>query len=477
MATVTEAAPTPVGQQRGPTHPQRAGASRRVDVIVGLALFIVASVVFLRATETVPFHGDESEWIHNGRYFRFMFIDRDYSSSVWRVSWVNRDQPPVGRYIIGAIIWASGTDPSKVNRSYAWERDLEANRQEGRIPGPELLMPVRRTMAVFGAFAIVLLFVAGRMIGGIVTGAVAGLIATASPLLQLYFAQARTESLLALFTVTGFVLVLTFARRFQQSGRLPLIGWSIGPVMGIALATKLTAAVGILGICAYAGVAGLARLRAHRAEAFRMIGWSIATGLLASVVWVAVYPYLWPNPVSRTLSMFELQREMMEDQGTNFGHPVVDDLAVRLNLMVVRTFVEISTPPFDAGLPPGSASVTSRTFTELPTLFGISVELALALLGLAVLIARAARGWRAGERHGPETALLWWLAAYMLGIGVNLNLDWPRYYVPTAFFGSLLIGLGTQTILVAALRLRPARSTTPATVAGPQPTAASSSGG
>jgi hypothetical protein len=176
--------------------------------------------------------------------------------------------------------------------------------------------------------------------------------------------------------------------------------------MGIALATKLTAAVGILGICAYAGVAGLARLRAHRAEAFRMIGWSIATGLLASVVWVAVYPYLWPNPVTRTLSMFELQREMMEDQGANFGHPVVDDLAVRLNLMVVRTFVEISTPPFDAGLPKGSASVTSRTFTELPTLFGISIELALALLGLAVLIARAARGWRAAERHGPDGAAL-----------------------------------------------------------------------
>jgi hypothetical protein len=43
--------------------------------------------------------------------------------------------------------------------------------------------------------------------------------------------------------------------------------------------------------------------------------------------------------------------------------------------------------------------------------------------------------------------LLWWLTAYWLGIGVNLSLDWPRYYVPTAFFGSILIGLGVQAII------------------------------
>lgn len=474
MATVQEAPPLLAERPGAPTRRSQLAPSRRVDVLVGVVLFIVALVVFLRATESAPFHGDESEWIHNGRYFRFMFLDRDYSSSVWRVSWVNRDQPPFGRYVIGGVIWTTGRDPEKVNRSYAWERDFEANLREGRIPGPELLMPVRRTMAVFGAISIALLFVAGRMIGGTVTGAVAALMATASPLLQLYFAQARTEALLAMLSAIGLILFLTFARRYQRTGRLPLIGWSVGPVMGLALATKLTAAVGILGICAYAGVAGLLRLRTSRPEAFRMIGWSVATGLLATVVWVAANPFLWPNPVGRTLSMFELQRSMMDDQGTNFGHPVADDLSLRMRLMVVRTFVEISTPPFDAGLPKGSPSVTSRTFTEMPTVFGVSIELALALLGLGVLIARATRGWRAGERHGMETALLWWLTAYMLGIGVNLNLDWPRYYVPTAFFGSLVIGVGVQTIVAAALRLRHRQ---PAGATGSQPAAASSSGG
>ena len=76
-----------------------------------------------------------------------------------------------------------------------------------------------------------------------------------------------------------------------------------------------------------------------------------------------------------------------------------------------------------------------------------------------MLIGRVATVWRSGERHGPETALLWWLAAYFLGIGANLSLDWPRYYVPTAFYGVILIGLGVQAIAALAAALaRPGRT-------------------
>jgi hypothetical protein len=449
----------------------------RADLLVGAILFVIAAVVFLRAAETVPFHGDESEWINNGRYFRYVFLDGDFTSSVWRPSWVNRDQPPFGRYIIGGIVWASGTDPAKVNRTYNWDANYETNVREGRVPGPAILMPVRRTMALTGAVSVLLLFVAGHMVGGTVTGTAAALFATASPLLQNYFAQARTEALLALFTVVGLISLLTFARRYQATGRLPLICWSVGPIMGIALATKLTAAVGILGVCAFAGVAGLVRLRSSRVEAVRMIGWSLATGLLATAVWVIVNPFLWPDPAGRTWSMLEQQQSIMVEQGEMFGNPVDLSLPGRIMLMVHRTFVENSIPPFDAGRPLGSDPTLRRTFTELPAPLGVSLELILAGIGLVALVSRAASGWLDGARHGPETALLWWLAAYLLGIGANLSLDWPRYYVPTAFFGSLLIGLGAQALVLAALRLRPMNPGQQRAAQSSQPSAASSTGG
>ncbi|HZO32977.1 MAG TPA: hypothetical protein VFH48_44105 [Chloroflexota bacterium] len=439
------------------------------DLAVAVALFVVASVVLLRAAEAVPFHGDESEWIAAGRYFRFVFLDHDLTGQVWRPSWLNRDQPPLGRYIIGGIVWASGTDPDKVNRTYAWERDYEANLREGRVPEASFLTPVRRTMAVVGGISIVLLFVAGRLVGGTLVGGVAGLVATSSPLLQSYFVQARTEALLALFSTLALVALLAFARRYQQRGTIPLVAWSVGPILGLALATKLTAALAIVGACAYGGVAALARIGKAPREAATLIGWCAATGLLATLVWVAVNPFLWPDPVGGTWSMLTQQQSIMVEQGAQFGNPVTEALPGRLVLMVQRSFVENSTPAFDYGAPRGSEPLIRRTFWELPTVVGVSVELVLAAVGLAVLLGRVASVWWSGQRHGPETALLWWLDAYFLGIAANLSLDWPRYYVPTALYGAILIGIGVQAIVMAVVRWRPG---VPARAAEPRAEAA-----
>jgi hypothetical protein len=428
---------------------------RLADLLVGGALFVVAATVFLHAAETVPFHGDESEWISAGRYFRFVFLERDLTSEVWRPSWLNRDQPPLGRYVVGAIVWASGTDPDQANRTYAWERDYDTNVREGRVPTASILMPVRRTMAVVGAISIVLLFVAGRIAGGTVVGAVAGLVSTASPLLQSYFVQARTEALLACFSALALVALLAFARRYQQDGAISWVGWSVGPALGLALATKLTAALAIVGACAYGAVVALARIGKAPREAFRIAGWSVATGLLAAVIWVGVNPFLWPDPAGRTWSMLTQQQSIMVQQGAEFGNPVDLALPGRILLTVQRSFVENSTPAFDYGAPRGSEPLIRRTFSELPTVFGISAELALAAIGLAALLRRAASVWRTGQRHGAETALLWWLGAYFLGIAGNLSLDWPRYYVPTAFYGSILIGFGAQAIVSVVMCGRP----------------------
>ena len=159
-------------------------------------------------------------------------------------------------------------------------------------------------------------------------------------------------------------------------------------------------------------------------------------------------------------------------QGVKFGNPVEQALPGRLLLMVQRSFVENSTPAFDYGAPQGSEPLIRRTFSELPTLFGVSVELTLAAVGLIVLLRRVASVWWSGQRHGPESALLWWLGAYLVGIAANLSLDWPRYYVPTAFYGSILIGLGVQAIVVAAARWWPRSSHVAAPAVEPRAEAA-----
>jgi hypothetical protein len=272
--------------------------------------------------------------------------------------------------------------------------------------------------------------------------------------------------------VLALVLVLVVARRFQDDGTIRRVAWVIGPLLGLALATKLTAALAIIAVCCYGAVAGLARWPRVRSEATRLLVWAVATGALASVVWVVVNPFLWGDPVGRTWSMLEQQQSIMVEQGAQFGNPVEVSFPERVGLLVYRTFVENSTPAFDAGRPPGSDPLLRRTFSELPAPFGVSLELVLATIGLGVLLARVGRVWRAGERRGTEHALLWWLGVYVVGIAANLSLDWPRYYVPTAFFGTALIGLGVAEVVALARRRWSGRAWHSSPVAEPRTGAA-----
>jgi 4-amino-4-deoxy-L-arabinose transferase-like glycosyltransferase len=414
--------------------------------VIAAAIFFAAAVTFLRAAQTAPFHGDESEWINASRYFKYLFLDGDISGQVWRPSFITRDQPPLGRYLIGAVVWAVGNDPLAVNRSYAWDKDRATNEREGRVPGPRLLDPVRRTMAVVGAASIVVLYVAGRILEGPITGAVGALFVTASPLVQQYFAQARTESLLALFSGLALIGLLVAARRFQAEGDPGRLTWLTGLALGLALATKLTAALAVVGVGVYGALAALNRWSSGLPEMRRIVIWTTLALVLTAVVWIGSNPFLWGDPIGRTVSMLVQQQRIMEEQGVDFGGAVTANPLARARLVVERTFVENATPTFDLGLPPGGPPVFEPTFLNIPAPAGISLELALAAVGIVALLWRAAASWWRGNRPGVETAFLCWLVAYFAGIAANLSLDWPRYYVPTAYFGSLLIGLGAAML-------------------------------
>ncbi|HYU19739.1 MAG TPA: hypothetical protein VEQ11_13710, partial [Chloroflexota bacterium] len=283
-------------------------------------------------------------------------------------------------------------------------------------------------------------------------------------------AQARSESLLAVLTVLALIGAMVVARRFGERGEVPALGWLAGLALGLALATKLTAALAVVGTGAYGGAAMLNRWVGEARERQRMAAWTVVTGASAAVVFLVVNPFLWPDPVARTFSMLDQQQAIMREQGQQFGGATTGDSWARGALVIRRTFVENSIPAFDAGLPPGSEPVVQKTFLDLPAPGGLSLELALSAIGLLALCWRAARSWRPGERLGGETALLCWLAAYFAGIAGYLSLDWPRYYVPTAFLGSLLIGLAVGALARGALDLFLDRTPMGAAAQRPAPT-------
>ena len=262
--------------------------------------------------------------------------------------------------------------------------------------------------------------------------------------------QARSESLLALISGLALVGTLLVARRFRLDGTIRRVGWLVGPLLGLALATKLTAALAIVAVCAYGGVVALARLRTSRPEAIRMLVWAFTTGAAATVVWVTVNPFLWADPVGRTWSMLEQQQSIMVEQGAQFGNPVDVGFPQRVGLLVYRTFVENSTPAFDSGRPPGSEPLHRRTFSELPALFGLASSCCWPRSGSRRWWrARSAPGWPASARaprrrcSGGLASMRWGSPRTSVWTG-RATTSQPR---STA---RLLIGLGADAAVAAA---------------------------
>jgi hypothetical protein len=73
---------------------------------------------------------------------------------------------------------------------------------------------------------------------------------------------------------------------------------------------------------------------------------------------------------------------------------------------------------------------------------GLPIEAVLAAVGLAVLLARARRGWRRDGGVSAEGLVVLTVLAYFAGTTVGLVMAWDRYFVPTLVLGVLLSGIG-----------------------------------
>jgi hypothetical protein len=218
----------------------------------------------------------------------------------------------------------------------------------------------------------------------------------------------------------------------------------------LALAIPLAAAGLVLVIHGWRGAGPNAR---HDGE----LGWRLGVQpAIAAAAFIVSYPYLWPDPVRRSLALFEFRAVEMHNQGEIWG-----DLKV--------------TGPIDAlgriGNWLGNVdSVTGQAIGALAGLFGVSWkpmagDLILAVVGALVLLLLAIqRGL--GSR--------WAMAALVLGgqvalVVFGMRADFARYLYPVlianAVCGGLVAGLVWEVVAARVARRRAAQG--PAADAAP----------
>jgi len=399
------------------------------DVALMLAIFLIALWQHLALLDVTPFNPDESRWLHRAHYPREVWQP---SSSTWDDGYLNRGQPPLGSYAMGIGLLAQGRDLT-TNGSWVFtcqegvcRDDFDEsifNRANGNVPAAADLDAGRRTNAVIGALTAVAMYALGKRLTTRVGAVAAASILAAHPFQAYISSLATADALFSWLLVLAALAAAGFAARPRWPGAILL-----GVMLGLGGATKLSPLVTAVA------PAGLGVV---------LIGWSwwrarawpdryalglVAAPLVALLTFVAVYPYLWPDPIDRTVALFTFRAREMQTQGSDWP-----SLAVPTRTEAFRQVGFTLGTRWDATRRAGEAGLARLGIdASLPTL-----DLPLALIGLEVLLVLAVRR---GLRS-PTMLVLLLLGGQVAITIAGMRAAFDRYHVPMVLLVALCAGV------------------------------------
>ena len=295
------------------------------------------------------FHPDESHWIASSRSFE-AFVGGQWDSPIWRQSYWTLTQPPVTRYIIGIGRRLGGYQ--QVNIPWDFRQDDRANLARGAMPGADLLWWARLPMAILAVVSGIVAFILVRRAAGRIAGYLTLLLFVANPYFLSNLGRAMGESPLLTATLLAILCGDQALRRWQPVAaqtvhslaaflRPALWFGAMGLFCGIAGATKLNgfsllpAGVALCFFMAFAQKGSLSRSR--RLGIFVLTGTPLV--FAAGVTFVALNPYLHPDPLGRTIKMMGYRLIEMKRQHTSFPLQRVESSPIpRLTLIGARVF-------------------------------------------------------------------------------------------------------------------------------------------
>ena len=289
-----------------------------------LLVVCILALFYLPNLSTVEFHNDESQWIATSNVFE-TYIKLDFGSSLWNRSYWTLTQPPMVRYVIGLSRYLGGYHIPDLNTPWDFNRGVDFNTRQGAMPSNGLLWWSRLPMAILAIASLSIVFTLllaawGRFAGYIWLGLVAF-----NPYFLLQLRRAMGESCLLFFTVLGLYAVYKALNSAEenagQSKRAVYLWLAVaGIASGLAGASKLNGLANVLAPILTACVVALRSKSSAGGKLRSALGGGALAGICCVVVFVAVNPFLWPNPIGRTIQMFQHRVEEMSQQTVT--HPV-----------------------------------------------------------------------------------------------------------------------------------------------------------
>jgi 4-amino-4-deoxy-L-arabinose transferase-like glycosyltransferase len=392
--------------------------------LIPILLFMFSLYQNLSNMDTVDFHRDEARWINRAYFARDYF---DPFSDTWADYYITQGQPPLGNYLMGLGLVVQGRD---LNTNTVWDFHYEEdwNILHGAMPEPADLDAGRRTNAVVGALVVVCVYLLTSRFTNRIGGVAAGLLMAIHPLHLRLSSQALSDELLALLLMLSFLMAWRFAR---SPGVGPAL--LLGALLGLGGAAKLSPLLLSIPLAIYGCVWLGMMLRRHGRPGIAWhrarFGWLlVAQPGIAYVVFVLANPFLWPNPIGRTLDIANFRRQEMDGQSAAWPIAGVDGPLTALQRTGRRFNLDYSS----------SLRIQNWWGGLWETSPGqVSLDVVIMCAGVVVLIALAIKSglW------SPAGITAFLMAASSAAIIVGMGVDFYRYFLPLLIVAATCFGI------------------------------------
>lgn len=285
-------------------------------------LIMTLMLVETAASDFPPVH-DEPPWLTSG-VITFDLVATGAPPSLWESrydefemrDWGNRN-PPIGKLVIGALAEMTRRDTDRIAFTYRPSYDARS------APAAHLLRPPRIGIAVIGGILLASLYGIARWFVGPILALVAPCVLFAVPSFRWHAVHIHTD-------IPQLALALGGIAAFGMYLRVTRYRWLVLAcvLQGLSCATKFSSAPFVVGSAMFLVLASRVPLRRRLTSA------AIAL-CLPAVVFVAVNPFLYPDPIGRTLSLrAEWSARKAEQQTMPFmAHQAVRTLPERIKLI------------------------------------------------------------------------------------------------------------------------------------------------
>ena len=407
-----------------------------IDAALVLLIALGTFAHLERSVERTPFHRDEARWVHRVYYLGHW---RDPLGPRWQEegyaatygSWDEfrrmRDQPLMASYLLGLGLLVQGRDLD-VNGFWNMERDEAWNVARGHMPGRADLFAARRANVALAALTAGIMYVVGSRLSGTFGGLTTGLVQGFHPLVLDTATRAWGDASLVVFIALS-------ALALQAWGSRP--NWArailVGVLLGCGAAAKLSPLLLSVPLGVFGAVLLVPRVRywVSRLTSGQTLQ-LVSMPVIALATFIAAYPYLWQNPFTHLVRMYQFRLDSFESQGNANPEARVTGIGNAME----RVGGELGTAANVSGLL--ASKFADATGALSPAWFGVSSwDLAVTIAGLLLACHFIGR-W--GLMSGNALAVMF-LTGQSVFVIMVMGVEYARYLLPLTLTISMALGL------------------------------------